>query len=699
MRAYSAAVARLIAAPRSSAARARAGSEHLPGCAQRLPAGGAHSAGASGQPLVPQERGIRGPHRDGLGGAPGRGAQVPAAVQAVEQPRDRTPVRTAIWSASRRCAAASSARPARRSRIAIRGQQGRQVPQVARVPGPRPAPPRRPARRRPGRRPRSAPSSGAGCSPAQRGRGCRPGSAAACRASRTAPSRSPACQAATAEAGQGQHLAGRVADLAGQGQRRGGHRSAASATRPMFSSVTDRPPRRVGQRPGRPRRSASASRTAVKWPSAPARSAENSRPPGRARTARRTTRRCPARRARRPRRSSGHWPASRPRSSHHGPARPPAAAPRPRSWSMAQASTWRRVASSASSQPRGGHLPGAGLQPRRGLLGHPQRVPGQRGGGLVLLPGLGQQPGPVGAQRLQHHVPGPAIRAGPRRGQQRAVHQPQHRWPGAVPRDRLGALQGERPREHRHRAEHPPLGVIQQLVTPLHRGRQRPLPLPAASRSPPASSANRSSSRSSSCATPSASTRAAASSIASGIPSSRVTSRATAGPVCSSSAKRASARRARSANSATASAPRRLSRVIRVGQRQRRQPVPGLPGHPQRLPAGRQHPHIIGSRAAARAHSSAAAPITCSQLSSTSSSCCRASTRASASAAGSPGCSRTPSAASDEPLPAAIWHGYRDDGPRVAQPCEHRQGVLEVTVAEFRNGSLRRLRGGGRHVR
>jgi hypothetical protein len=34
-------------------------------------------------------------------------------------------------------------------------------------------------------------------------------------------------------------------------------------------------------------------------------------------------------------------------------------------------------------------------------------------------------------------------------------------------------------------------------------------------------------------------------------------------------------------------------RVIRARQRQRAQPVPGLPGHPQRLPAGRQHPHII----------------------------------------------------------------------------------------------------------
>ena len=35
---------------------------------------------------------------------------------------------------------------------------------------------------------------------------------------------------------------------------------------------------------------------------------------------------------------------------------------------------------------------------------------------------------------------------------------------------------------------------------------------------------------------------------------------------------------------------------IRARQAKRRQPVPGLPGHPQRLPAGRQHPHIISGQ-------------------------------------------------------------------------------------------------------
>ena len=40
------------------------------------------SAGALAHPLAADERGERGPHRDGLGEPPGRGAQVPAAVQA-----------------------------------------------------------------------------------------------------------------------------------------------------------------------------------------------------------------------------------------------------------------------------------------------------------------------------------------------------------------------------------------------------------------------------------------------------------------------------------------------------------------------------------------------------------------------------------------------------------------------------------------
>ena len=42
--------------------------------------------------------------------------------------------------------------------------------------------------------------------------------------------------------------------------------------------------------------------------------------------------------------------------------------------------------------------------------------------------------------------------------------------------------------------------------------------------------------------------------------------------------------------------PPAIRRVTGRGQGQRAQPVPGLPGHRQRLPAGRQHPHIITRR-------------------------------------------------------------------------------------------------------
>ena len=126
--------------------------------------------------------------------------------------------------------------------------------------------------------------------------------------------------------------------------------------------------------------------------------------------------------------------------------------------------------------PCSGCLSDGGLQSPRGLFGHTQCVPGQGGRRCLLLPGLSEQPGTVGAQRLQQHIPGPAIWAGPRRAKQRTVHQMQHRRPGARSRHRLGGIQRERPREHRQRAEHPPLLVIEQLVTPGHRGRQRPLP-------------------------------------------------------------------------------------------------------------------------------------------------------------------------------------------------------------------------------
>ena len=150
-------------------------------------------------------------------------------------------------------------------------------------------------------------------------------------------------------------------------------------------------------------------------------------------------------------------------------------------------------------------------------------------------------------------------------------------------------------REHRHRAEHPPLVLIQQLVTPLHRGRQRPLPAP-----PPAGPGRqqrepviepvqqlghaqrlhprrRQLDRQRHPVQPRHQPRHRRP----GLPVQRETRIGPAGPV-------------REQRHRLAPGPHRP--LIRAGQGQRRQPVPGLPGHPQRLPAGRQHPHIIAGR-------------------------------------------------------------------------------------------------------
>ena len=238
-----------------------------------------------------------------------------------------------------------------------------------------------------------------------------------------------------------------------------------------------------------------------------------------------------------------------------------------------------------------GHLPAAGLQPGRGLIGHSQRVPSQGRGRSGILARRGQQPGPVGAQRLQHHIPGPAIGAGPRRDQQRAVHQVQHRRPGPGPGDRLGGLQGERPREHRDPAEHPPLVLIEQLVAPLHGGRQRLLPagrqpVPGRQQREPVIDPvqqlrhpqrlhprRRQLDRQRHPIQP----RHQPPHQRPGLPIQHEMRIRAAGPV------REQRHRFGSLE----------VRIIGAGHQQRRQPVPGLPRGPQRLLAGRQDPHII----------------------------------------------------------------------------------------------------------
>ena len=93
-------------------------------------------------PLVPRQRGGRGPYRDGLGVAPSRGAQVPAAVQAVEQrkPSRRSARRSGgiPAGAPRRPRCGLPADPASPSESAVSpGSTGRPHP------GTGPAPPRR----------------------------------------------------------------------------------------------------------------------------------------------------------------------------------------------------------------------------------------------------------------------------------------------------------------------------------------------------------------------------------------------------------------------------------------------------------------------------------------------------------------------------------------------------------------------------
>jgi hypothetical protein len=85
----------------------------------------------------------------------------------------------------------------------------------------------------------------------------------------------------------------------------------------------------------------------------------------------------------------------------------------------------------------------------RGLLGHVQGVDSQSGSRFVFLARLAQTVKAVAAQRLEHQVPGPAVRPGCGRHQQRAADQPQHRLAGLGPGCRFGGVQGERAREYR----------------------------------------------------------------------------------------------------------------------------------------------------------------------------------------------------------------------------------------------------------
>ena len=99
-----------------------AGSERLPGLRAAVPPGGAIQGG-SVNPSCRVERGVRGPHGDGLGVAPGRGAQVPAAVQAVEQLIPAAGPHGDLESLPAGAPRRRRSRPARRSRSAICGSR------------------------------------------------------------------------------------------------------------------------------------------------------------------------------------------------------------------------------------------------------------------------------------------------------------------------------------------------------------------------------------------------------------------------------------------------------------------------------------------------------------------------------------------------------------------------------------------------
>ena len=124
--------------------------------------------------------------------------------------------------------------------------------------------------------------------------------------------------------------------------------------------------------------------------------------------------------------------------------------------------------------PGGGHLGGSAGRRRPLRPVAPHRRPARPRPRRPRRPG--QQPGSVGAQRLQHHVPGPAVRVYPRRHQQRAVHQLSRAGPAAGPATASApsSVNGPGKAETARNTRRSPF--VQQLVTPLHGGRQRPLP-------------------------------------------------------------------------------------------------------------------------------------------------------------------------------------------------------------------------------
>ena len=169
----------------------------------------------------------------------------------------------------------------------------------------------------------------------------------------------------------------------------------------------------------------------------------------------------------------------------------------------------------------------------------------------------------------------------------------QHRRLGGGPGDRLGGVQGERAREDRQPPEYPPLILVEQLIAPVHGRRQRPLP---------------------GCRRPVTAGQQHESVIQ---PLQQLREAQRLGPGRGQLDRQRHPvqprhdlrhQRARLAGQGERRVglpgpvgeqrhrlrPGGPSRIIRLGQRQGRQPAACLSRDPDRLPAGRQHPHIIG---------------------------------------------------------------------------------------------------------
>ena len=252
--------------------------------------------------------------------------------------------------------------------------------------------------------------------------------------------------------------------------------------------------------------------------------------------------------------------------------------------------------------PGGGQFAGCTLHAGQGLVHHADGIPGHRGPGLLEFPGILQPIKAISTQGFQHEITGPAVRPDPGRCQQGTVHQPQHGWPCVLPGDRFGGFQRERSRKYRDPPEHPTISFAEQLIAPVGGGGERAMP--GGGRFPVRSSQQHEpviqavqQLRQPECLYPRGGQLDRQRHPVQlgyqlchrrgGVGAERELPVGAAGPV-GEQRHRLGARNS--------------GRIIRRGQRQGGQPVPGLAGNAERLTAGRQDPHVIGDLEQRRAH-------------------------------------------------------------------------------------------------